>query len=87
MKPNTAPPPSTIWLLLISLTLISTFVAEVFSQAHFAVISIFVIAAAKGDLVIIHYMEAGSAQPHWKIMYRIWLGVVTLMLIFAHLIV
>jgi hypothetical protein len=76
--------PLIIWLILMGLTLISAFVAEGLNHARFAIVCIFVIAAAKGDLVIMHYMEAGRAELHWTIMYRMWLGVVTTMLIFGH---
>jgi Prokaryotic Cytochrome C oxidase subunit IV len=84
MKPW-APRASTIWLLLMALTLLSTLLAEGSEHAEYAVVTIFVIAAAKGDLVIMHYMEAGHAQPHWKLLYRAWLGVVTVLLISGHI--
>jgi Prokaryotic Cytochrome C oxidase subunit IV len=80
-----SPRASTIWLLLIALLLISTLLAEGSGHAVYAIVTIFVIAAAKGDLVIMHYMEAGRAEPHWKHLYRAWLGIVTVLLISGHI--
>jgi O-glycosyl hydrolase len=79
------PRASTIWLLLMSLSLLSTLLAEGSDHAGYAIVAIFVIAAAKGDLVIMHYMEAGRAEPHWKFLYRAWLGIVTVVLISGHI--
>jgi hypothetical protein len=67
------------------LSLLSTLLAEGSKHAAYAVVTIFIIAAAKGDLVIMHYMEAGRAAPHWKFMYRAWLGTVTVLLITGHI--
>ncbi len=78
--------PSTIWLILLALSLFSTFVAEGSGHATYAIGAIFIIAAAKGDLVIMHYMEAAHAEPHWKFMYRAWLALVTLLMVAGHLI-
>jgi heme/copper-type cytochrome/quinol oxidase subunit 4 len=75
-----------VWLILIALTLVSTLLAEKSHQAHIAIVFIFAISAAKGDLVLIHYMEARSAEPHWIIMYRIWLIVVASVLAIGHLV-
>jgi Prokaryotic Cytochrome C oxidase subunit IV len=79
------PQARTIWLLLIALSLLSTLLAESSNHAEYAIVTIFSIAAAKGDLVIMHYMEAGRAAPHWKFMYRGWLGIVTVLLIGGHI--
>jgi heme/copper-type cytochrome/quinol oxidase subunit 4 len=75
----------TVWALLISLTLTSTVIAEGFHQADMAMSAIFVIAAAKSNLVLMHYMEARSAESQWLIMYRIWLLVVASTLVVGHL--
>jgi Prokaryotic Cytochrome C oxidase subunit IV len=80
-----APRARTIWLLLMALSLVSTLLAEGSDHAVYAVVAIFVISAAKGDLVIMHYMEASKAEPHWKFLYRAWLGVVTVLLITGHI--
>jgi heme/copper-type cytochrome/quinol oxidase subunit 4 len=68
-----------------ALSLVSTLLAEGSGHAVYAVVAIFVIAAAKADLVIMHYMEAGRTEPHWKFMYRAWLGIVTVLLISGHI--
>jgi len=75
----------TVWLVLIGLTLVSTLVAEKAHQAHIAILFIFALSAAKGDLVLIHYMEARRAEPHWIIMYRMWLLVVASVMVIGHL--
>jgi heme/copper-type cytochrome/quinol oxidase subunit 4 len=85
MMQRWSPRASTIWLLLIALSLVSTVVAEGSDHALYAVLAIFVIAAAKADLVIVHYMEAGRAERRWLIMYRAWLGIVTVLLISGHI--
>jgi hypothetical protein len=56
-----SPQARTIWLVLMALSLVSTFLAEGSGHARFAMVAIFVIAAAKGDLVIMHYMEVVTA--------------------------
>jgi heme/copper-type cytochrome/quinol oxidase subunit 4 len=85
MTRHNPPKARSIWLLLMALSLFSTFVAEGSDHATYAIITIFVIAAAKGDLVVMHYMEAGRAEPHWQFMYRAWLAVVTVLLISGHI--
>jgi hypothetical protein len=75
----------TVWLILMGLTLVSTLLAEKSHQAHIAILFIFAISAAKGDLVLIHCMEAHAADPHWIIMYRMWLLVVASVLTIGHL--
>jgi heme/copper-type cytochrome/quinol oxidase subunit 4 len=80
-----SPRARTIWLLLIALTVLSTVMAERSEHAIYAVAAIFVIAAIKCDLVIVHYMEAHRAERHWLIMYRAWLGIVTLLLVTGHI--
>jgi Prokaryotic Cytochrome C oxidase subunit IV len=84
MNPTPLPIARTVWLILIGLTLVSTLLAERSHQAHLAIIFIFAISAAKGDLVLIHYMEARKAEPHWLIMYRFWLFVVAAVLAIGH---
>jgi Prokaryotic Cytochrome C oxidase subunit IV len=83
-----SPQPSTVRLLLLlmALSLLSTLLVERFDHAAYAVGAIFVIAAVKSDLVIMHYMEAGRAEPHWKFLYRGWLVIVTVLLIGGHVI-
>ena len=70
-----------VWLLLIALTLASVAIAE---RAHFhalAISAMFMLAAAKAELVIAHYMEVGHARPHWRFAYRAWIAAVTMMMI------
>ncbi len=79
--------PMAIWLTLMALSLFSTFVAEGSEHAAYAIGAIFVISAIKGDLVIMHYMEAGDADPQWRMMYRTWLIMMTILLIGSHVFV
>jgi hypothetical protein len=72
-------------MLLMALSLLSTLLVERFNHAASAITAIFVIAALKSDLVIIHYMEARRAELHWKLLYRGWLVLVTALLIGGHL--
>jgi bacteriorhodopsin len=78
--------PRSIWLILMALSLFSTFVAEGSKHALYAIGAVFIIAAVKGDLVIIHYMEARHAAPHWRFMYRSWLVAMVVLLIAGHVI-
>jgi Prokaryotic Cytochrome C oxidase subunit IV len=84
MTGHNPPKPRSVWLLLMGLSIFSTFVAERTHHASYAIAAIFIIAAVKGDLVIMQYMEAGRAAPHWKLMYRAWLIVVTLLLVVGY---
>jgi len=77
--------PARIWLILMALTGASVLLAEQLSLRAVAVAGIFLIAAAKAELVMRHYMELGLAERYWLIMYSIWLAVVTLMLVIGHL--
>ena len=86
MNGHVLPKARTIWLILMLLSLFSTFVAEGSGQASYPIIIIFVIAAVKSDLVIMHYMEAGRAASHWKLMYRAWLVLVTVLMLAGHLV-
>jgi len=52
----------TVWLLLMALSLPATVMAEGSNHAAYTIIAILVIAAAKSDLVIMHY----RAAPHWN---------------------
>ena len=56
----------TEWLLIMALSLPSTVMAEGSNHAAYTIIAILVIAAAKSGLVIMHYMKAGRAEPHWN---------------------
>lgn len=78
--------PARIWLALVVLTVLSVILAEQLGLRSLAVAAIFLIAAAKAELVMRHYMELRLAELNWVIMYSIWLAVVTTMLIIGHLI-
>ncbi len=77
--------PVQIWLALMALTLASTIVAEQVGSAHFAIVAIFLVAAAKAELVMANYMETRRAGGPWRILYRSWVAVVAVMLTAGHL--
>lgn len=77
--------PARVWLILVALTALSVALAEQLGLRALAITGIFLIAAAKAELVMRYYMELGSAERYWAIMYSIWLTVVTMMLIVGHL--
>ena len=78
--------PMAIWIALVALTLVSVLLAERIHWGGIAVVAMFLIAGAKGELVVAHYMEIGRALPHRRVAYRVWLVAVTFMLTVAHLI-
>lgn len=77
--------PVQVWLMLMTVTLASTFVAEAVGSPGFAIVAIFLAAALKGELVMANYMETRRAGGPWRIMYRGWVAAVTAMLIAGHL--
>lgn len=85
MTARSASRPLIIWLALAGLTLLSVVFAERAHWRGIAIVAMFVIAAAKGELVLAQYMEIGAAERHWRILYRVWLGAVTMLLIAGNL--
>jgi Prokaryotic Cytochrome C oxidase subunit IV len=77
--------PATIWLILISLTLISIAIAERFDSAKLAIITVFLISALKADRVVVHYMEIKHAEASWQPLYRTWIIAVTVAIVTAHI--
>jgi hypothetical protein len=75
---------STVWLMLLGLTNGSVLLAEGATIGAARIVGIFVIAAVKSELVLQHFMEAARAERHWRWLYRLWIGVITLMLIVGH---
>lgn len=77
---------SLAWIGLIALTLVSFFAAETLIDRRLALVCIFAIAALKGQMVAIHFMEVGHALPHWRELYRVWIVGIAIMLAAGHLI-
>ncbi|WP_068071544.1 cytochrome C oxidase subunit IV family protein [Novosphingobium lentum] len=76
---------STVWLILVGMTIGSTLLAEESAHARFAIAAIFLIAAIKSELVLTNYMEAGRAEPQWRWLYRLWITAITVLMIGWHL--
>ena len=74
------------WLVLILLTLAGSAIAEGVSAHRLAIAAIFILAAIKGQLVAIHFMEVRHAAPHWHALYRIWVVLIAAMLAVGNLI-
>jgi cytochrome c oxidase subunit IV len=56
------------WLLLISLTLISVLIGQLFNQAVIFTITIMLIVIIKGQQIIDVFMEMGNAPKGWRIL-------------------
>ncbi len=76
---------SLAWIGLIVLTLITFAAAESLSTRRLSIVVIFAIAALKGQIVAIRFMEAGHALPHWNALYRVWIFGIAIMLAMGHL--
>lgn len=74
------------WVGLIGLTIVSAVIAATAHHGAVVVIAIFTIAAIKADLVLVDFMEAGHAEPQWLWLYRLWIGIVTIVLIAGNLV-
>ena len=77
-------PAMRIWLLLLVLTGVSFLVAEEIDLRTVAIVAIFLMAAVKAELIVVHYMEARHAERHWLVMYFAWITAVTLLLVWGH---
>lgn len=76
MKRNTIGS-TVVWVILISLTLLSVALFETGWLGKMSSVLIVLIAAVKSRLVIIHYMEAKHAARHWRFLYETWNFAVT----------
>jgi Prokaryotic Cytochrome C oxidase subunit IV len=64
--------PVAIWVALCTLTVVSVLVVEGGWWRSVAPVLIVLIAAVKSRMVILHYMEARHARPHWRFLYEAW---------------
>ena len=76
----------TTWFCLTVLTLGSTAIAVAERHRFVAVVAIFAVAAIKAELVLVNFMEAARAERQWIWLYRLWIGVVSTMLIVGNLV-
>jgi hypothetical protein len=72
MKRPFVAPPVAIWFALCTLTLVSVVLVETSWWRSFAPLLVVLIAAVKSRLIILHYMEAKRARPHWRFLYETW---------------
>jgi hypothetical protein len=64
--------PILIWLVLCGLTALSMLLVEGDWWRAAAPVPLVLIAASKSRLVILHFMEARHARPHWRFLYEAW---------------
>lgn len=66
-------PLSLIWLALMLATVATTWwLAKDGFSARVGTVAIFLIAAVKARLVLMHFMELGHAPRPWRIVFEIW---------------
>ena len=65
-----------IWLILISLTLLTS----IFIQSKYAVVPIFFLAFLKLNLVAFQFMELSSAHRIWKVLFFLFISILLLIL-------
>lgn len=72
-----------VWLFLVTATLCSGWLAEHRNVAGgiWAVSAIMLIAAIKGRVVILHFMEIKAAPWPWRITFEAWMWVVCCLII------
>lgn len=66
-----------VWMALVAATVLAGWLAETHRGIHWAALLIVLIAAAKIQLIMHHFMELGSAPARWRIAMGAWLLVVT----------
>jgi hypothetical protein len=70
MKTSRSHLPVLVWLTLCGLTVLSLLLVE--GEWGRAAAPVVLVAAAKSRLVILHFMEARHARPHWRFLYEAW---------------
>ena len=72
MKGSIVDTPVVVWAVLCGLTLVSVLLVEGGWWRSIAPVIIVLIAAVKSRMVILNYMEARHARPHWRFLYEAW---------------
>jgi len=71
-------PVSLVWLVLMLATCVSTWgLSKVAFSPVVAAVSIFLIAAFKVRLVLLHFMELKSAPLPWRLVFEAWVLIST----------
>ncbi len=83
--PNTLLSPLVVWCFLIASTGLTTALADFGSPGQLLIVSVLLIAAFKGGLVILDYMGLRHAPALWRRVVLGWLGAVCAGILFAYL--
>ena len=73
-----------IWLTLITLTLASAFFAETGQAGWLLTMTVVVLIAVKGGLVIDYYMELKAADQRFRNVVRLFIVLVAVLIIVSH---
>lgn len=76
--------PLTVWLVLMTLTVVSFVLFEGHVLASLSTFVIVAIAAQKAHLVVKHFMEVAHAPGHWRFLYETWVFVVAAIIVIGH---
>ena len=76
--------PLVIWLMLMTLTLVSFGLFEGHVLAALSSFVIVAIAACKARLVVQHFMEVAHAPGHWRFLYETWVFVAAAIIVIGH---
>jgi len=74
-----------LWLLLISLTLFSAYMAERDTQGFNSILIMALVLAIKGRIIVDHFMELKSAHRLIRTLMRVYYYVIPLMIIAVYL--
>lgn len=74
-----------LWLLLISLTLFSAYMAERDTQGFNSILIMALVLAIKGRIIVDHFMELKSAHRLLRTLMRVYYYVIPLMIIVVYL--
>lgn len=74
-----------LWLLLISLTLFSAYMAERDTQGFNSILIMALVLAIKGRIIVDHFMELKSAHRLLRTLMRIYYYVIPLMILAVYL--
>lgn len=73
-----------VWLLLMSLTLVSFGVFEGHVLRSLSTLVVVAIAAGKAHLVVKHFMEVAHAPGNWRFLYETWVFVAAAIIVIGH---
>lgn len=85
MKRSVCDLPIVIWASLCALTIASVLLVEWGGWGSATPVLLTLIAAVKSRMVILKYMEARHALPHWRFLYEAWNFATVATLIMGHI--